>query len=278
MHGAWFMVVDGKKSLNFLNFEVSEICLKFQNNSKTVASFFILDSVIFIELYRVVVSLCRCLSLITFLSNHVHMMVTVRSSSPYVCYLLVSLTSRRTYVGITNNLQRRLRQHNGEITGGAKATRMGRPHYCRVTVGGFTNQHECLQFEYMWKHIAPRKSHGEKARICKLMALLQKDRWTQNAPLASTIPLVVSVYPPPRQEQPDKNDHDKSQNAVVAQEFEEMHQALPNYIKIIIHHIQAQEQPGQDDDDDDNNDKEEEQEVEDTTSQDDDDEEEATST
>jgi predicted GIY-YIG superfamily endonuclease len=128
------------------------------------------------------------------------MMVAVSSASPYVCYLLISLTSRRTYVGITNNLHRRLRQHNGEITGGARATRVGRPHVCLVTVGGFNTQQECLQFEYMWKHMAPKKSHGEKARLCKLKALLQKDRWTRNAPLACTVPLVVSVYypsPPP---------------------------------------------------------------------------------
>lgn len=33
----------------------------------------------------------------------------------------------RTYVGATNNLPRRLRKHNGEIAGGARATRSGRP-------------------------------------------------------------------------------------------------------------------------------------------------------
>jgi predicted GIY-YIG superfamily endonuclease len=159
------------------------------------------------------------------------MMVPV-AASPYVCYLLVSLTSKRTYVGITNNLQRRIRQHNGEIKGGAKATRIGRPHYCRVTVGGFTSQQECLQFEWMWKHMAPRKSHGEKARIVKLKVLLQKDQWTRHAPLACTVPLVVSVYPhPPRQEE----EEEESQGAV----FEEMRHELPNYITI---HIQQQQQ------------------------------------
>lgn len=40
----------------------------------------------------------------------------------YCVYLLVHTTHNRTYVGITNNLKRRLRQHNGEIKGGAKYT------------------------------------------------------------------------------------------------------------------------------------------------------------
>lgn len=34
------------------------------------------------------------------------------------------------YCGITTNVQRRLKQHNGEISGGAKYTRSKRP--CRV--------------------------------------------------------------------------------------------------------------------------------------------------
>lgn len=33
----------------------------------------------------------------------------------------------RLYTGVTNNLIRRMRQHNGQIEGGAKATRVGRP-------------------------------------------------------------------------------------------------------------------------------------------------------
>jgi len=39
-------------------------------------------------------------------------------------YLLINTTNQYTYLGITNNSNRRLRQHNGEIKGGAKYTRM----------------------------------------------------------------------------------------------------------------------------------------------------------
>lgn len=42
-------------------------------------------------------------------------------------YVLVSCDSRRTYSGITNHPEQRLRAHNGLIKGGAKATRGWRP-------------------------------------------------------------------------------------------------------------------------------------------------------
>lgn len=40
----------------------------------------------------------------------------------YNLYLLENTLNNRTYVGITNNLDRRIRQHNGIIKGGAKYT------------------------------------------------------------------------------------------------------------------------------------------------------------
>lgn len=50
-------------------------------------------------------------------------------------YVLVSRAGR-TYVGIARDVTRRLRQHNGELAGGARATRPGRPWRVAQVVAG----------------------------------------------------------------------------------------------------------------------------------------------
>jgi hypothetical protein len=42
--------------------------------------------------------------------------------SEHICYILTNDSDDRTYNGYTNNPKRRLRQHNGEIKGGARYT------------------------------------------------------------------------------------------------------------------------------------------------------------
>lgn len=75
----------------------------------------------------------------------------------WCCYLLKSKkVKNRTYIGCTNNARRRLRQHNGELKGGARYTRGYRPWKKVLVVKGFKNQTHALQFEWAWKH--PRKS------------------------------------------------------------------------------------------------------------------------
>ena len=43
-------------------------------------------------------------------------------SGIYIVYVLVNTSNNKTYVGITNKPERRIRQHNGELVGGAKYT------------------------------------------------------------------------------------------------------------------------------------------------------------
>jgi putative endonuclease len=40
----------------------------------------------------------------------------------YVIYVLINTLHKKTYIGITNKPERRIRQHNGDLVGGAKYT------------------------------------------------------------------------------------------------------------------------------------------------------------
>jgi predicted GIY-YIG superfamily endonuclease len=51
------------------------------------------------------------------------------------------------YVGSTNNPSRRIRQHNGEIVGGAKYTSKWRPWEPRALYGPYANRSEALKAE-----------------------------------------------------------------------------------------------------------------------------------
>ena len=74
----------------------------------------------------------------------------------WYCYLLAS--GNKTYVGATIDPNRRLRQHNGELSGGAKATR-GHVWERKALVGPFENNHKALSFEWHWKRNS-RKFQG----------------------------------------------------------------------------------------------------------------------
>ena len=79
----------------------------------------------------------------------------------YFVYLLES-TNHATYVGATVNLEHRLRQHNCEIKGGARATSMkvkkGEIWKRVCHIEGFPTWSECLKFEWAWKFYSRKLS------------------------------------------------------------------------------------------------------------------------
>tara|TARA_B100000780_G_C21126371_1_gene457183 strand:- start:1463 stop:1861 length:399 start_codon:yes stop_codon:yes gene_type:complete len=108
----------------------------------------------------------------------------------WVCYIIEN--NGCTYVGASNNATKRLRAHNGEISGGAKYTRSkgcGWKHVC--IIHGFPTKIESLQFEWALKHVRPKNAGGINNRIKKLIILLNKKQWTRKSPLAETVPLTV---------------------------------------------------------------------------------------
>ena len=66
----------------------------------------------------------------------------------WFAYVLVSTTIRRTYVGVATDVPRRVRQHNGELAGGARATRAGRPWTIGRVDGPFGTRGEAQVVEY----------------------------------------------------------------------------------------------------------------------------------
>jgi structure-specific endonuclease subunit SLX1 len=102
-------------------------------------------------------------------------------------YLLVS-TNGNTYVGATVDLERRLRQHNKEIKGGAHATSIqvlkGEIWTRAAHVSGFPDWQAALQFEWRWKHLSrklPLKMNPLERRIKALKELLALERPTSKA-------------------------------------------------------------------------------------------------
>ena len=103
-------------------------------------------------------------------------------------YLLVS-SKGNTYVGATVDLNRRLRQHNKEIKGGAVATGIrvaaGETWTRHCYVSGFPDWQAALQFEWRWKQLS-RKRFGTihnplERRLDALEELLSIERPTTKA-------------------------------------------------------------------------------------------------
>ena len=94
---------------------------------------------------------------------------TDEQGNPWFCYMLASTDGRKTYVGATVNPDRRLRQHNGEICGGAHATK-GRSWKRRFLVGGFADERAALRFEWRWKYLT-RQAPGDSFMERRMHAL-----------------------------------------------------------------------------------------------------------
>ena len=117
--------------------------------------------------------------------------------SGYYCYMLYTTTSSATYIGATVDVDRRLRQHNKEIKGGARATGirveqgLAWLRSCYVVLPDWKS---ALQFEWRWKQLGrTRFSHRNPIdrRLYSLQYLLSLDK-----PTSAAIPYAMYPQPP----------------------------------------------------------------------------------
>ncbi|KAI3985201.1 hypothetical protein MKX01_015135 [Papaver californicum] len=118
---------------------------------------------------------------------------SVSPPSSWSVYLILSTNAPlKTYVGVTTNFSRRLKQHNGELKGGAKASRTGRPWICACIIQGFKDHSEACQLESKWKNFSrkmPRKriSDGMEKGSDKQSLLLLQHRQIALSKVKSTL-------------------------------------------------------------------------------------------
>ena len=113
----------------------------------------------------------------------------------YVYLLLATPFRNATYVGATVDLDRRLRQHNKEIKGGATATSIrvikGDTWIRAAYVQGFPDWQAALQFEWRWKQLSrklPTNMDPLLKRMKALKELLSLERSTTKAKAYSEWP------------------------------------------------------------------------------------------
>lgn len=93
-------------------------------------------------------------------SEVTHKVASGPEADSLVCYVLRHHKKNRTYCGMTNNIKRRLRQHNGEISGGARYTTSHGPGWViHFVVRGFIDRRDCLRFEWRMKHTNVGQNH-----------------------------------------------------------------------------------------------------------------------
>ena len=104
----------------------------------------------------------------------------------YYVYLLKSEVSNRFYVGYTIDINRRISQHNGLRTGGAKKTKRFRPWKIIMYISGFLYERTALQYEFMIHH-PPKRLRKKGGGILKYMTIMKKI--LQQEKICSTAPL-----------------------------------------------------------------------------------------
>jgi predicted GIY-YIG superfamily endonuclease len=131
----------------------------------------------------------------------------IQTQSSHSVYFLSSTVGSRTYVGYSVNPFHRLRQHNGELVGGAKRTRIGRPYRIVCIVTGFPTENAALSFEWLWHQLrrGPRKKQRKHVKIVdpsEALTVLFSRQWTSKSPPRYSFPLTLFWIAQPSHQYP----------------------------------------------------------------------------
>jgi len=112
---------------------------------------------------------------------------------------------KRTYNGMTNNIERRFRQHNCELVGGARATSIVKKQYPEtewkpiVIISGFRDKSEAMKAEWRIRHPDKKRKKaskflGDLGRINGLNHIFETDTiWTQSSETISLQNLELKI-------------------------------------------------------------------------------------
>lgn len=135
----------------------------------------------------------------------------------YFCYLLLCIPDgKQTYVGATMDPDRRLKQHNGKLKGGARSTAIkvaqGSTWERICYIKDIPSWQAALQIEWKWKNLGRTKFRSIKnpatRRLYALKTLLSLERPTKNA-----IPFID--YKTPLEIVWDSGDYQKEYEAII---------------------------------------------------------------
>jgi predicted GIY-YIG superfamily endonuclease len=104
------------------------------------------------------------------------------------CYFIYT-DDGHTYIGATTDLQRRLRQHNREIVGGARATgiQVNKGHIWKIGcyISGIPEWRSALEIEWRWKQLSRTKfkniRNSIERRLHALKVLLSLEKPTEKS-------------------------------------------------------------------------------------------------
>ncbi len=115
-----------------------------------------------------------------------------------IVYCIKTGQANRSYVGETNKFQRRIRQHNRELTKGAKATRGYTDWHLVYLVEGLPDRKTARQLEWRLHRRTPKSTRfGTSAaaqRAWQLYRAFQMEKFTDTAPLVVTLNVVINWH------------------------------------------------------------------------------------